>query len=874
MLSVESSKTLSERSGSHPDKSSRIEKSEQNLNFLKKLIILDSTSEESDMKTISVKVKIFIVIITLSVFTLGVFGLLSFNTYKKDKMAFVYDHLSSEVQSSSMVFSSNIESYDAYLSSVISGVDTNSKSLGKAQIKNLEKNQRVQGIYLSIPQKKTSQQISLFESSNWKIRKVMWEQMNSAGLGLSLMDRKNGTFLYKKSLSNNSYAVVVFKQQELSSLLYIGKGRFNFLLKNETVISKDGMSLSRQDLTKLTSEIKNLKSSLGLFETTFEGDHYLVAYSKLNFRGMILVNAIQVKKVLMVQDVFVKQFSLFLLLMISVSLLIGTISGRWFTWHLDRLKNAALEMKNENFDTRIEVINEDELGTLGLAFNAMGSRIKYLLEELKQYNTQLEIKVQERTIELQYLSDMQKAMLNSLGQGFVIINKDYQLLSIYSRVAEDMFEVVPNQVSPTQLLGLKTNEGVNYKEFFGFVFDHVVEFDDMAQFSPSSLINSKNQQIQLSYAPITNSQTNSLEYIMVIGTDKTAEIESMEKFKKEWAFSQMILKIAKNRDAFNKILKESLSMLDKGNDLLEMNAPFAIKDAQRFVHTIKGSFAYFNVEAVAHKAHNIESDLNPHLHFKDGPAELRQQTQQQLHELKVFVVDYIDQFENILKFKESTSKQLVSVTDLNHFYSILNQKHPQLAEVFTDTFQSVKVDQFFKLYPDLIKDLAIKLDKEVQFSLIGGDINLPAGPWEEIFGQFIHVVRNSLDHGIESAAARVSKGKTQQGHIKFKFEKRANSLVVNLSDDGKGIDWQAIARKDNSIKTEEEAIRMIMQGGVSSKDEVSETSGRGVGVSSLFSCVERLGGQIKIKTQIQKGTEIEIEIPLYTRSSTSWSKSA
>ena len=122
--------------------------------------------------------------------------------------------------------------------------------------------------------------------------------------------------------------------------------------------------------------------------------------------------------------------------------------------------------------------------------------------------------------------------------------------------------------------------------------------------------------------------------------------------------------------------------------------------------------------------------------------------------------------------------------------------------------------------------------------------------------------RSLNDHGIETEQERVSAGKDATGEIKFGFKVLGDKLEISLSDDGRGILWEKIAKKDPSITNEQEAIQRIMMGGISSKDEVSDVSGRGVGVSSLFSMVQKWNGDIQVINHPGQGMALKIQVPL------------
>lgn len=819
------------------------------------------------MKRISVKTKILILIITLSVVSLGLFAWLTFNSYKKDKLAFIYDYLANEIHSKSQYLATTTDNYKLFLNTIISGMNFNASSLSASQMSLLENNANIQGIYFYQGEAGSSKENKLYESS--LVEEVLsFQEMHSKQMGLSLIDGKKGLFLLKQPVDRkNAFAAIIFKQMELSNLFKSTEGRMGFVL---------GLHGHTADPSSadIKANIERLSRPFGLFKHTINEKEYFVSFSKIPFQNLIVVNLIEESKVMLIQDMFLKQALLFLLLMASVSLLIGTLAASWLTGHLDQLTAAAKSFEAEDFDHKIEVKSEDEIGILGAAFNSMGEKVKYLLVELRRYNTQLEAMVEERTKELQKLTDIQNAMLNSLGQGFVTIDKEYKINSVYSKAAVDMFEVTPSEVTPTEILGIKEEEAQSFKDLYAMAFENMLDFDDVSKLNPELRSNSKNQKIFLSYAPIRNGETGNLDYVMVIGTDKTAELESLEKFKKEWAFSQMITKMASNRFSLIKVISESLSMLKQAVQAVEQNKQYAVREVQRLVHTVKGSFSYFYIDEVTALAHDFETFLTPYYDNQETPDELKLSMLEKIMGIQVAIECYIDHFDNILQYKDANSSRLIAIKDLDQFSHKLRSTHPALYMDFKNQFYRTKIEPFFQMYPTIVKDLGIKLNKEVRFVLEGGQLDLPEGNWGEMFQQFIHVVRNSMDHGIETPAEREASGKSSMGEIRFKFEVSGEMLRVTLSDDGRGLDWTKIAKKDPTVTSEQDAINRIKDGGISSKDEVSDISGRGVGVSAVFSVAKSWDVKAELVNNLGHGMKIIIEIPLENKNLKGFLKSA
>ncbi|MEK3670613.1 chemotaxis protein CheA [Paenibacillus sp. FSL R10-2771] len=182
------------------------------------------------------------------------------------------------------------------------------------------------------------------------------------------------------------------------------------------------------------------------------------------------------------------------------------------------------------------------------------------------------------------------------------------------------------------------------------------------------------------------------------------------------------------------------------------------------------------------------------------------------------------------------------------------------------------MDQLFNRFPRLVRDLAHKLGKEIELVIQGGETELDRMIIEELSDPLIHLIRNSTDHGIESPEVRAERGKSPKGTITLTSFHEENQVVIRLEDDGQGIDAGKIKASalSKGIITEEqagfltaqEAIHLIFEPGFSTAAEVSEVSGRGVGMDIVRSQIGRLNGIIDIETVPGQGTVFIIRLPL------------
>jgi two-component system chemotaxis sensor kinase CheA len=182
----------------------------------------------------------------------------------------------------------------------------------------------------------------------------------------------------------------------------------------------------------------------------------------------------------------------------------------------------------------------------------------------------------------------------------------------------------------------------------------------------------------------------------------------------------------------------------------------------------------------------------------------------------------------------------------------------------------VPINQIFSRFPRLVRDLSKTLDKRIDLLIEGEDTELDKSVIEELLDPLMHCVRNSLDHGVESITDRLRKGKPETGRILLKASNEGNMIIIEVSDDGAGIDVKAV--KDKAVKkglihpgknlSDVEAYNLIFEPGFSTAKEVTNISGRGVGLDVVKREIEKLNGSVSVWSRPDEGTRFTIKLPL------------
>jgi len=224
-----------------------------------------------------------------------------------------------------------------------------------------------------------------------------------------------------------------------------------------------------------------------------------------------------------------------------------------------------------------------------------------------------------------------------------------------------------------------------------------------------------------------------------------------------------------------------------------------------------------------------------------------------------------------------TRNQLIqSVGDENIFQiEKVAQRVDQITTELQDAIMSTRmqsIDIVFHKFRRVVRDLSKELDKNINLILEGEEVELDKTIIESINDPLTHLVRNSIDHGIETPAVRSAKGKPEEGKLKLSAFHKAGQVVIGIQDDGNGIDPQRIKEKAQSMglysaeqlnaMDEQSIIKLIFAPGFSTAEVVTDVSGRGVGMDVVNANITKLGGVIDIDSVLGKGTDITIKLPL------------
>ncbi len=198
------------------------------------------------------------------------------------------------------------------------------------------------------------------------------------------------------------------------------------------------------------------------------------------------------------------------------------------------------------------------------------------------------------------------------------------------------------------------------------------------------------------------------------------------------------------------------------------------------------------------------------------------------------------------------------------------ERHTRELQESVMNIRMLPISFVFSRFPRLVHDLSTKLDKKIELVLIGENTEVDKTVVELLSDPLVHLVRNSLDHGIEMPADRIAAGKPETGTITLEAYHRGGNIVIEVRDDGKGLNKEILKAKaiekgliqEDAVLTDKQIYELIFMAGFSTAEKLTDVSGRGVGMDVVRRNIQSLGGNIEITSELGKGSTIAIHLPL------------
>ncbi len=498
--------------------------------------------------------------------------------------------------------------------------------------------------------------------------------------------------------------------------------------------------------------------------------------------------------------------------------------------------------------------------------------LKKAQNELENYSKNLEELVSQRTLEITELNRTMMALLNSLKQGFFIFDESGDCLPVFSKACESILETKPAGKKIWDVLKLPAEKIAGLQRWILTVFGEMLPFEDLAPLGPATYPHSLEKSISIEYFPL-HDEHNKIKGIVVMASDISDLIQAQHEAENEKARVRLILQIVQNKKHLRTFVKEIESWFTLLGEQLVLSAEsINLEEIKRALHTIKGNAGLYSMKDLVEVTHACEEKVSDHSleiwkpFLTAALPKMRQHFQSFLNQAHEILGPQSEQRENKIEVSEQDLKNLCDVLS---FWS----KGRHLSQKLSEKYLQQHLHNLFEPFNQVAQQTAVQLGKQVQpLKIWGPDIALGNLDLSPLFSALIHCFRNSIDHGLETPEVRQNLGKLPEGRIQITtgtlLKENKDYLFFSIQDDGAGINPQKIREKlaSRGISTDNESdeavIQHIFDPSFSTKTEITEISGRGVGLDAVKAAVHDLQGEIHVKSVMGQGTCFEFYIPL------------
>ncbi len=341
--------------------------------------------------------------------------------------------------------------------------------------------------------------------------------------------------------------------------------------------------------------------------------------------------------------------------------------------------------------------------------------------------------------------------------------------------------------------------------------------------------------------------------LLVVMTDVTGEIERERLEAEQREIVTLCEHAVKDRFGLAEFMRESGAMIEA----IERGTTSSHAELRRLLHTIKGNCAIFGATTVATLCHEIETHVEEEGCIRETDrAALGASWRKISSKLSLLRGEQSGQVDVELAEHAAVVQSLRSGTPATEVADSI------------DAWRRERAGQRLSRVAEHARGIAKRLERAPLEIVTEHDaMRLPDEDWSSFWAAFVHLVRNAVDHGIEPADERIAKGKPAGGRLTLRAHQEAGGVSIEVEDDGRGIDWDAVAARARALhlpaSTREELVEALFAEGLSTKKDVSDLSGRGVGMSAIRAECVRLGAQFSLAPVPGGGTRFRIEVPRF-----------
>ncbi len=461
----------------------------------------------------------------------------------------------------------------------------------------------------------------------------------------------------------------------------------------------------------------------------------------------------------------------------------------------------------------------------------------------------LERIVAQRTTELGARGADMRLMLDSVGQGFLRVRLDGTMGDERSAILEEWLgPAEPGETAHAYFGRTDASAGVWFRVGLDLIADDVLPIEVAISQMPTRM-SAGPVALSLTYAPIKDGER--VSSLLVIVSDITDELARAEAEAEGAEMVGVFERIMKDGPGFSEFMSEAQGLVR----MISSGTP-SLREARRHLHTLKGNSLLAGMSRFARVCHDLESRMDE---TGDLPTAGERAAFEERWRTSAARID------SLLVHRAPH----IELTEAEHaaLSAAVASARPRL-EVL-QMIDDLKLEPTARRLERVAQDaraVATRLGRDVSVEIEAGDIRLSPLKWTPLWSSVVHLVRNALDHGIEPPEERLAAGKPASGRLTLSTRVDGGDFVIGFADDGRGIDWgrvKALAEEHGlPHATQSDLDQVLLTDGVSTKESVSEYSGRGVGMSAVLAATHDLGGVIRVRSsEAGRGTSVELRFP-------------
>jgi HAMP domain-containing protein/HPt (histidine-containing phosphotransfer) domain-containing protein len=517
----------------------------------------------------------------------------------------------------------------------------------------------------------------------------------------------------------------------------------------------------------------------------------------------------------------------------------------------DVITAIAAGHKNE----RVVIESDDEIGALGRAFNRMLEKLDDSYLRLEALNRTLEQRVNDRTAELGQRNRDMRLVLDNVNQGFLTVSRSGHLAQERSLIVDSWFGAFEGSVTFWDYMG-RVDSGFAEMFLLGFeaLLDDVLPLEMcLDQLPARSRVDGRD--FSFSYRSIgdpTPGKEGAPQGLLIVVNDITEQLLRARHEAEQSELLAMLRGFTSDRSGFLSFFEEASRIVESLRGR-ESDMP----TRRRLYHTLKGNAGLAGFGAVADLCHQAEDKLGDN-------DEAGVQTI-----LEALVVRWQALEEVLSSLVRERGRDVLDVhaRDLEDVLAALREVAPEAVWERMADWRLEPAERPLTRLGDYARSLAERLGRgDLDVTIDAGGVRLDPQRWIALWSELVHVIRNAVDHGLEPIEERRAGTKEARPRLRLATKISVDKLVIEIEDDGKGIDWSAVrkvaADKGLPCESTEELTEALLSKFLTTRENVTATSGRGVGLASVRQRVQALGGRIAIFTTRGQGTTFQFTFPL------------